>query len=548
MPRRRGTADPNQPTPDHTDRAAEAAGCYYEPTAAQYAVDFFARFLRHSKGEWAGKPFELEPWQQNYVRRLYGWKRSDGTRRYREAYVELPKKNGKSTTASGQSLYHLVADGEPGAEVYCAAVDRKQAGIVYNEAAAMVRKAPALAARLQVIKSAKRVAYPAAESFLQALSADAYSQEGLNASYCNVDELHAHKDRTLFDTLRYAGAARRQPLLTSITTAGYDRQSVCYQTRTYAEQVISGAIVDHSFLGIIYAADPDDDIEDPAVWAKANPSLGVTLRADDFAADLKRALQTPGALAAWKRYRLNLWTGSDTAWIERHAWDACGLEAIDPAALDGCESHAGLDLASTRDLAAFVEVFGNPAGGIIAIPHFWLPADTAEERQRRDRVPYLEWAAAGLVTLTPGNAIDYDQVEADILAIHRRRPIRRLYADPWNAAGTVSRLRAGGLADIAYIRQGFASLTGPTKELERLILTRRLLHGGHPVLRWNADNVVIEQDSSENIRPSKAKSREKIDGITALLCGLASVMDAAATPEPEPSPYQHRGVIDLDAA
>jgi phage terminase large subunit-like protein len=543
--RRRGVrVHPGQPPRDHTDEAAEGQGYFYDPDAADRVVSFFKLFLRHSKGRWAGKPFALEAWQDHYIRRLYGWKRPDGTRRYRESYLEIPKKNGKTTTAAGQSLYHLVGDREPGAEVYLAACDRQQAGIAYHEAAAMVKASPSLQRVLSLVPSLKRMEHPAENGQLAALSADAYRQEGINSSFINIDELHAHQSRDMYDTLRYAGIARDQPLLSSITTAGYDRQSLCYQVRTYAEKVIGGTVVDPEFLAIIYAAEPKDDIEDPRVWRKANPSLGVTFSEADFRKDLLRAMETPGALAAFKRYRLNLWTGAETAWIEREKWDACGVPAIDPAEFDGCEGHGGLDLADTKDLAAFVELIGSAETGYVTIPHFWVPADRAVERSRRDRVPYLEWAAAGLVTLTPGSSVDYDQVEADIIAIHQRRPIRRLYSDRWNATQTAQHLIEAGIPVVMY-GQWFASMNAPMKELERLILRRLMLHGGHPVLSWCADNVVADQDSAGNVKPSKGKSREKIDGITALLNALASAM-TPVEPEPAPSVYETRGIQTLE--
>jgi phage terminase large subunit-like protein len=504
-------------TPD--DHAALAEGCSFDESAGSFVADFFQTFLRHSKGRFAAKPFDLLPWQRDLIDRLYGWKRPDGTRRFRECYVEVPKKNGKSTLTAGLELYHLVADGEPGAEVYTGARDKPQAGVIFREVDSMVRSSPELLKRLDVIAGNKRVVYPAAGSFLQALSADVASQEGLNASFTAIDELHVQPGPSLYHTLRYAGAAREQPLLFEISTAGEDRESICYQVHETVRQVNDGTLSDTTLLGVIYAASPEDDLESPDVWRKANPSLGYTLKEDDFGRDLKAARRSEADWISFCRYRLNLWLAAASRFLPRDRWDQCG-QPFDPSELIGQPCDAGLDLASTKDLAALASVF--PGGEVLV--KFWTPEATLLERSRRDRVDYQGWVRAGLMTATPGYTIDYDRIRADLVAFHEVHPIRRLLCDPWNATQLAGQLLEQDGLPLEFLRQGFASLSAPTKELERMVLDGRLRHGGNPVLNWQADNACVDTDPAGNVKLSKKTSRQRIDGMAALVNAIAARM------------------------
>lgn len=508
------------------DERAVAAGCRFDPAAADRVREFFRLFLRHSKGEWAGKPFELLPWQwEGVVAPLFGWKRPDGTRRFRRAGVWVPKKNGKSALCSGLSLYMLAGDGEAGAEVYNAAADREQAGIVFTEAAHMVEASPSLAARLEIVRSGKRITYAKQRAFYKALSADVPTKEGLNWHALIVDELHAQKRRDLFETLMYGGRARRQPLLVTISTAGYDRQTIGYEQYGYAKGVLSGAIDDPSFLAYVAEAAPEDDWRDPAVWAKANPSLGATVSLSSFEDDCREARASPAKENAFRRYLLNQWTEQDVRWLPLERWDACAGPA-DPEDLHGRECFAGLDLASTTDLAALVLLF--PDGeGYLAVPYFWAPEEAAKRRERENRARLTDWARAGHVELTPGDVLDYDHIRETINRLSRVYQIRELAIDRWNATQLAVQLQGDGL-DVVLFGQGFASMSAPTKELEKLVLAGRLAHGGHPVLRWNAANVTVEQDAAGNIKPSKRKSAEKIDGVVALIMALGRAMAAPA--------------------
>ncbi|TVQ59905.1 MAG: terminase large subunit [Phycisphaerales bacterium] len=524
------------------DEHALRDGCYFDEAAAARVVTFFSRFLRHSMGQWAGKPFDLEQWQrEDVVYPLFGWKRADGARRHRLAYIEIPKKNGKSTFCSGLALYFLTADNEPGAEVYSAAADREQASIVYNEASQMVRASPELAAHLERIDSRKTIAFKSQAASYKVMSRDAFSAEGKKIHALIFDELHAQRDRRLWDAVRYGGAARRQPMIVSITTAGYDRHSICYEQHEYATKVRDGVITDSSFFQYIRAAERDDDWTDPKVWAKANPSLGITIDAETFAADCREAQQSPTKENAFRRYRLNQWTEQDVRWLSMASWDESGDE-FDPAILDGQPCWMGLDLSATKDLSALSLAFRHPEreGHWILLTKAWAPEANAEERERRDRAPYVTWAKQGYITLTPGNVVDHDRIRAEIKAIGQRYDVQKVAFDPYNASQIAVQLTGDGF-HVVQMRQGFLSLSEPTKLLETLVLTKRLHHGGHPVLRWCASNVMCEQDAAGNIKPSKSRSTEKIDCIVSGVMALG----VASTDDDGVSVYETRGLVTL---
>jgi len=510
----------------------------FSAEAANRAINFFERVLCHIDGEWAGKPFLLMDWQKEMLGRLFGTLRDDGLRQYRTCYVEIPRKNGKSETAAGIALYLLFADGEEGAQVYGAAGDRDQASIVYRVAAEMVRRSPVLAKRAKVLDSVKRVVVPATASFYRAIPADAAGSHGFNASGVIVDEVHVQPNRDLIDVLNTSTGARRQPLTFYITTAGYDRHSICYELHDYALKVQKGVIDDPTFLPVIYAADEADDWKAPAVWAKCNPSLGVTIKTDYLERECKRAQETPAYENTFRRLHTNQWTNQETRWLPLDKWDECA-GAVDPARLEGCRCWGGLDLASTEDVTALVLVFPDEDGGYDVLPFFWIPADTIEKRSRRDRVPYDVWARQGLVFTTPGNSCDYAFIRAKLNELADRFDIVDVGLDPWNARQLGQELMDDGF-EIVDFRQGYASMSAPTKELLRLVLAGKLRHGGHPVLRWMADNMVVTQDPAGNLKPAKDRSTEKIDGMVALIMAI----DRATRRGPEKrSVYESRGVV-----
>lgn len=520
-------------------------GLWFDEPAAKRAVAFFS-VLRHWKGEWAGQAITLEPWQQFVVWSLFGWKRADGTRRFRTAYLEVARKNGKTTLAAGIGLYLLVADGEPGAEVYTAATMREQAKIAHNDAIEMVKRSPQLLREIGVLR--ENLHHRGSSSKFQPLSADHNTLDGLNIHGVIADEVHAWPNRRLWDVLSTATGARRQPLMLAITTAGVDRQSLCFLLHDYAEKVNSGAVDDDSFFGAVYSLDPEDDWRDEAVWQKANPNLGISKKPDDIRQQARQAGEMPAALNGFLRLHLNVWTQAETRWLSREAWDACN-GVVDAEALRGRLCYGGLDLASTRDLSAWVLVFppdgapGTADGLYRVLCRFFVPEDNMLERERRDRVPYSAWVRGGYVTATPGNVIDYDWILAQIDEDARAFDVREIAFDRWGATRIQTALmERGGEKWLVEFGQGFASMSGPSKELERLILERKLAHGGHPVLTWMADNVVVREDPAGNIKPDKEKSSEKIDGIVALVMGLARAM---AHMQSGVSVYERRGLVAL---
>lgn len=518
------------------------SGFYFDERASVVAVNFFERLLVHSKGEWAGQAFKLADWQRDdIIRPLFGWKREDGTRRYRTAYIEVPRKNGKSTLGAGIGLFLLFADGEPGAEVYSAAADREQAAIVFDEAKAMVEASAPLAQRADVFKRA--IVCPSSRSTYRVLSADAFTKHGLNAHGVLFDELHAQPNRELWDVLKTATGARRQPLVVAITTAGYDRQSICWEQHEYARQILEGVIEDDSFFAYIAAADQDDDWTDPGVWMKANPNLGVSVKLDYLENECRLARQTPAYQNTFRRLHLNQWTQQETRWLPLEAWDRCAEPPIDVKLLAGAPCYGGLDLASSSDIASLVLVFPPEPGEdevYVWLPFFWIPQENMVERARKDRVSYDAWVRDGLITATEGNVIDYGFIVRDIERLGEQFNIREIAFDRWGAFQVSQSLEGAGFTMVGF-GQGFVSMSPPTKELLRLVLDGKLRHGGNPVLRWMADNMVVSTDPAGNVKPNKAKSREKIDGMVAGIMALDRAVRHAAAG----SVYESRGIVTL---
>jgi phage terminase large subunit-like protein len=499
--------------------------------AAGRALDF-VRALRHTKGQYAGSLFRLQPWQAEVVAAILGTLRADGRRTYRTAYLEVPRKNGKTELAAAIALYLLLCDNEPGAEVYSAAADREQASLVFAAARQMVATAPALLKRCKIIDSQKRIIVPATNSVYRAISAEAYSKHGFNASAVIYDELHAAPNRDLWDVLATSMGARTQPLMLAITTAGYDRNSICWELHSYAERVREGSVTDPSFYGRIYGAPADADWSLPETWRACNPNLGVSVSEDFLASECARAQAVPAYQNTFRRLYLNQWTTQDERWLDMAAWDA-SAGVPDVASLSGRECYAGLDLASTTDVAALVLVFPPRDDGAPydVLTRFWIPGDSLRARCQRDRVPYDEWARLGLVTVTEGNVIDYRAIREEIVRLGQQYDIREIAFDRWGAAQVSVELAGEGFTMVAF-GQGFASMSAPTKELLKLVLSRRLWHGGNPVLRWMADNLRVRQDPAGNLKPDKERSTEKIDGMVALIMALDRASRNAAAGAP----------------
>lgn len=522
-------------------RDGHARGLVFDDDAAELACDFFG-LLQHSKGEWGGTRFALEAWQRFIVGSIFGWKLRDGRRRFRRAYVEIPRKNGKSTLSAGIGLYLLVADGEPGAEVYSAATKKDQAMITHGEAVRMVQASPSLRKRIGVRVNNLHVL--ATNSRYSPLSADANTMDGLNVHGAIIDELHAHPTRHIVDVLDTATGARRQPLIFEITTAGWDRLSVCWQHHEYSRQVAEGLVEDDTWFCYVAGADPGDDWQDEATWAKANPNLGVSVKLDDLRAKARRARQVPDEQNAFKRLHLDIWTEQAERWLDIEDWRASAGPADHaalPERLVGRPCWAGLDLSSTEDVAALVLVFPDDEEpvGYDVLCRFWVPEATVRRRTEKGNVPYARWVDEGLIDATDGNVIDYDAIEAAITGLADRYEIRELAYDPWNALNLITRLQAKGM-EVVPIRQGFASLSAPTKHLQALVLSGRLHHGDNPVLTWMAGNMAVVSDPAGNIKPAKDKSSEKIDGMAALINAVARLIVQPAMQE---SVYERMGLF-----
>lgn len=525
----------------HVDEVAVEQGCYVDPSAGERVCRFIETFCRQSKGEWSGKPIKLMDWQRDFLMRLYSWMRPDGTRRYRTFYLEVPKKNGKSTLISGLGNYHTLADDEPGAEVYCCAYDLGQARIVFDEAANMIRSSPQLSKRLEVIPSAKRILHKESASKFQALSADVPSKDGVSASFTIFDELHRQRTSAMWDIFEFAGAARRQPLMGAITTAGYDRQSICYRQHEYTKKVNAGLVDDIAHLGVIYGATLEDDWTDPEVWKRCNPSMGVTLKLEDFEREVAKAKESPDKLNNFLRLRLNIWTNASERFLHRDKWDDCGKAIVDADSLKGATCYGGLDLSSTTDVTALVLVFPDLDGSYEVLCRFWVPEDSAERREQRDRVPYRSWERQDKLTMTPGDVVDYDFIRAEVNDLAGLYDLRKLFVDPYNATQLTGQLQGDGIP-VELLRQGFLSLSPPTKELERLVIGKRLRHGSNPVLNWMADNAVAIKDAAGNLKLDKSKSTEKIDGMAALVNAIAAATADVGEAE---SVYEKEGLFIL---
>ena len=512
---------------------------YFDVREANNGVKFFERELRHTKAEWQGAPLKLERWQRRIVRRVYGWKeRATGLRKYREVFIFVARKNGKTTMSGGFGAKGLYADGEPGASVVCAAADLDQANHLFNFVKDNVDANPRLT---NISQSYRRsITVPFTYSSFKVLSSEANTKHGQNDSTVIVDEVHAQPNRDLIDVLVTGTVSRRQPLIVYITTAGYDRNSYCWELYQRAKKIRAGIIDDPHFLPVIYEVEQDDDWEDERNWYKANPNLGVSIKIETLRLLFRRAKEEPSFENTFKRLHLNMWTEQSERWLPMADWDKC-IGTVDPIGLRGWDCYAGMDLSNVKDITALVLVFSKPGERHKILPFFWIPEESMRKRSRRDGVPYEVWVKQGLVEATPGNVIDYEYVRRRVNELAGEYNILEIACDPWNATQLITQLTQDGITIFPF-RQGYYSLSAPAKELEKLVLSRQIEHGGNPVLRWMASNVAVERDAAGNIKPSKAKSTERIDGISALVNALARVV--VHSPEAE-SVYETRDMLIL---
>ena len=503
----------------------------------------FINSLKHTKGVWYGKNFELLPWQDKIVRDLFGTLKPNGYRQYNTAYVEIPKKQGKSELAAAIALYLTCGDGEYGAEVYGCAADRQQASIVFDVAVEMINQCPALKKRCKILASQKRIVYLPLKSFYQVLSAESYTKHGLNVHGVIFDELHAQPNRSLYDVmLTGSGDARKQPLYFLITTAGTDRNSICWEVHQKAEDILKGKKIDKSFYPVIYGLEDKADWTDEKNWYKANPSLDITVDVDKLRQAFNSAKENPAEENLFRQLRLNQWVKQSIRWMPMDKWNLCSFN-VDKERLKGRKCYGGLDLSSTTDITAFVLVFPpeDEDGKYEILPFFWLPEETLDLRARRDHVPYDIWEKQGLIMTTEGNVVHYGFIEKFIENLGTIYNIKEIAYDRWGAVQMVQNLEGMGFTIVPF-GQGYKDMSPASKELMKLVLEKKIAHGGNEVLAWMIDNIHVKTDPAGNIKPDKEKSTEKIDGAVALIMALDRALRHNGDNE---SIYNERGILIL---
>lgn len=500
---------------------------FFDRKAALHGLAWF-KFLRHYKGEHAGKEFTLEPWEQFIVGSLFGWKRADSLRRFRNAWIEIGKKNGKTPLAAGLGLKLCIGDKEPGALVACAATKRDQARLVFNDMEAMAQQSPNLAPHLEFL--ANSIYHAKSRSRIETLSRDSRSQEGFDLHAAIIDEIHVHRDKKTYTTIKGAFAARRQPMLVIITTAGEDKASIGMELHRLSVYVLEGVVPDETWFAFIAAADDGDDWRDPKTWHKANPNLGVSVKLDFLEAECVRAQASPVLQADFRRYHCNEWVDAATTAVEKAAW-ARGAEPFDSAELEGRPCYGGLDLARVHDLTAFTLVFPpeDPDRQYTVLCWFWCPDDDILARSTTDAVPYNVWRDDGHILTTPGNVTDFGFIEKHIIDMASVFNIRELAFDRWEAEEVTQAIADAGVEVVAF-GQGFKSMGPACDTLDWMLRGNRLAHGGHPVLTWNARNLRYATDPAGNHKPDKDESPERIDGMVALIMAAHRAHINAAGP------------------
>ena len=524
----------------YTPTKFKAKTSTYNKELADDAVNFI-ECLCHTKGTWAGEKFELIDWQEQIIRDLFGIVKPNGYRQFNTAYVEIPKKQGKSELAAAVAILLLCGDHEERAEIYGCAADRGQASIVFEVAADMIRMCPPLNRRCKILTGTKRIIYLPTNSFYQVLSAEAYSKHGFNIHGVVFDELHTQPDRKLFDVMtKGSGDARMQPLYFLITTAGTDIHSICYETHQKAKDILEGRKVDPTFYPVIFGAEPDEDWTDPKVWKKANPSLGITVDIEKVKVACESAKQNPSEENSFRQLRLNQWVKQAVRWMPMEKWDNCKV-TFDGEFLKGRLCYGGLDLSSTNDITAFVLLFPptEEDPNYYVLPYFWIPEENMERRIIKDHVPYDVWEKKGYLNATEGNVIHYAYIEHFIDELGKVYNIKEIAFDRWGAVQMTQDLDNLGFTVIPF-GQGFKDMSPATKELMNLVLSGKLKHNGHPVLRWNMDNVCIRTDPAGNIKMDKSKSIEKIDGAVATVMALDRALRNQGT---QTSVYDSRGLL-----
>lgn len=499
----------------------------YDPDAGNRAIKFI-EYLPHVEGSIAGQRVVLQEWQKAYYAAAYGYKKPNGTRRYHETFLFIPRKNGKTFMLGSQCCLALYADDEAGAQVYCTAAEQQQARLLWGVTRRQIQMTPQLAAVTKLYQHA--IYIPSTGSTFKPLSSEASSKHGFSVHFCAMDELHTYKNGDLLEAIRTSPGTRPNYMISYITTSDFERpDSVCNKMHEYASKVRDGLIDNPYFLPIIYEASIKDDWESPKTWAKANPNMGVTFPQEFLENEVKRAKEEPSYQNSVMRLYLNVRTQQETRWIPMHKWKDCAAGVDDAMAwraatyqeLKGVECMAGLDLGSVSDLTAFALLFKREKGYLV-LPWFWIPRIGAEVREKKHRIPYTQWEREGFLTFTDGEETDYDQVRGDINDLAEHFGIRKVAIDRlFQGAQLSHQLMADG-HDVVAFGQGFMSMAAPSKRFIELVVGGKLEHGNNPILTEHAANAMVKEDPSGNMKPVKPKaiSPQKIDGIVATIMGI----------------------------
>ena len=515
-----------------------AGDCWFDERAAKNAVDFFPACLSHTKSSIntkRGDPFELDVWEKAVIGNMFGWKRKDGSRRYREAFIFVPRKNGKTTLTAGINLLLLFGDDETGAEIYCVAGEEKQAGIAFGMAKDMVAFDNDLSEKCQTYKNSIEIDWLG--SVMRPVTAEADTKYGYGAHGLCVDELHIVQRETV-EAWRTSTAARRQPMIVYLTTAGKETDTVCYEIYEYAKQVRDGVLEDESFFPVIFEAGDEDDWTNERVWEKANPGIDKSVNREYLRSEVKKAIKQPSNEAPFRRLHLNQWVSAERKWISSVGWAACGLKYTEED-LEGGLCFGGLDLSSNKDLTSFGLVFPREDDSFWSLSFNFLPKGQLQNCIKRDRVPYDVWAKSGWLLLTEGDAVDYKQVKAFIIKLSNRFNIKLIGADRWQANTTIKDLSDEGL-DVEPFGQGYKSFSVPSKDFERRVIEKKIHHNRNPVLRWTVNNVIVERDAADNIKPNKRKAKKRIDPVVSLIMAIGCYYKS-----PGDSLYEGRGLTAI---
>lgn len=517
-------------------KQAKDKGWKFNRNKAEAVIEYFS-LIYQWKGEWAGKPIELLPWQQFIIWNVYGWEKSDGTRRFRYSYTEVAKKNGKTAMMAGAALWAIDMDGEAGAEVYVAATKSEQAMICFRDCKKFVEASPDLRSEFELLQYA--VYNPVNNSSIKPLSKDTKSQDGINTHTAIIDEYHAHKNDEMFDNIKSSTMARRQPLVHIITTAGFDMTSPCYDFRQTASDVVRGLKEDDALFVAIHSMDEEDDWTDYNNWIKSNPSLGQTLSLESLLDELTRVQNQPSKQYGFRVKNLNQWVNQPKHWISDEDWMACGKQ-YSANDLKGMSCCGGLDLAAVRDLAALSLNFDMPDGSVQTLQWYWLPEATAEKLYGEHGDNYRFWAESGFIKLTDGNAIDHRVIQKDIEALSKIYDIKCLGYDPYQSIETIVFLQDVGI-DCKGFGQNIKSMSTPSKELESRVIDGRICHNFNPVTRWMMNNCTTYTDPNDNIKVKKSNEKGKIDGVIAIIIGLGVKVDHELSAKKQKSVYDREG-------